>query len=132
MREIEFRGKMFHGFWVHGYYTKCRYNNAEGYEKIAHFINELDGHEDIDSPLEIKIETLGQYTGLKDKNGKKIFEGDCLRSGDDIMIVIFRKDLASFALSKQGWLHDHFFQEAVSNSECEIIGNQHDNPELLR
>jgi len=119
MREIEFRGKTKACFLVGGS-LECHQ-----WPDTYRIINKLQDEKVIP-------ETIGQYTGLKDKNGKKIFEGDFLRNGDDIMLVIFRKDLASFALSKKGWLHDHFFQEAVSNSDCEIIGNIHDNPELLR
>lgn len=72
---------------------------------------------------------LMQFTGLHDKNGKEIYEGDIL---DGQMIVTWRNDLASFALTKQGWAYDHYFGEAVDPGHTEVIGNIHQNPELLQ
>jgi len=69
-----------------------------------------------------------QFTGLKDKNGKEIYEGDILAGG---MIVCWRDDLASFALRKEGWAYDHYFGEAIDAGNTEIIGNIYENPELL-
>lgn len=74
---------------------------------------------------------LLQYTGLKDKNGKEIFEGDIVKDGDYIMLVIWNNYFASFALSRNGWLHDHFFGEAQNPTECDVIGNKFQNPDLL-
>lgn len=82
--------------------------------------------------------SLMQYTGLKDKNGKEIYEGDVLRDtlcegiSNNNILVIFREDLSSFALSKNGWMHDHFFKEGVEANATEIIGNIYDNPEILK
>lgn len=84
------------------------------------------------------IEGWNQYTGLKDKNGKEIYEGDVLRDtlcegiSNNNILVIFREDLSSFALSKNGWMHDHFFKEGVEANATEIIGNIYDNPEILK
>lgn len=72
---------------------------------------------------------LMQFTGLHDKNGKDIYEGDIL---DGRILVTWRNDLASFALSKQGWAYDHYFGEAVDPGHTEVIGNIHQNPELLQ
>lgn len=76
--------------------------------------------------------TLGQYTGLKDKNGKKIFEGDFIkaRHNDELYKVhwewfrfIIEDKYGNMILPVQGAI-DHF--------ECEVIGNIYDNPELLK
>ena len=91
-------------------------------------------------------ETVGQYTGLKDKNGKRIFEGDVLRIAkivdglggychpplDYPVNVVVKWDLCA-------WMWETLcedkryisFPNAWSHYECEIIGNIHDNPELL-
>jgi hypothetical protein len=73
-----------------------------------------------------------QFTGLKDKEGREIYEGDFIKSsGGDIMLVVWRQDLASFALRKDGWLYDHYFGEAVDAGHTQVIGNFYENPELI-
>ena len=75
-------------------------------------------------------ETVGQYTGLKDKNGKKIFEGDTVWFSDEKErgVVYFDNSCARFAVRFDTF--DAAFDHLYSN-ELEIIGNVHDNPELM-
>lgn len=88
----------------------------------------------VDGDYPAKVDSIiMQYTGLKDKNGKDIYEGDILtHKTDKNMIVVFNDKFASFGLTKIGWMHIHFFGEAISDSlECEVVGNIYENPELL-
>lgn len=77
---------------------------------------------------------LMQYTGLKDKNGKEIYEGDILRFSDvDTAIVEWNKEYASFIVKP---IQDYYFDSeilgnAIENNKEEVIGNIYDNPELL-
>ena len=114
-----FRGKRkYNGEWVEGFY----YNDLWGYN--AHYII-YDG-----TDYEVIPETVVQYTGLKDKNGKRIFEGDVCKhrsnySGNIVISVVTYTD-------------GHFLALVCENSgfelseKLEVIGNIHDdNPELL-
>ena len=75
---------------------------------------------------------LMQFTGLHDKNGKDIYEGDVLDDGQDKPVVVdWNVKFASFCLLKKGWLFPHWFGESCNPEDCEVIGNIHENPELI-
>lgn len=147
MREILFRGKAINrdigyhrtsyknGDWVYGLVIKL-YN--ERFELPAEMTN-VNGV----SGIEVDYKTIGWYTGLTDKNGKKIFEGDIIKykNTDGIKFngvaltvigkVVYNEKNASFAISgkdKIGAKHYDYFP--IKN--IEVIGNIHDNPELLK
>ena len=80
-------------------------------------------------------ETVGQFTGLTDKNGKKIFEGDVVQYfGTYPLEVFIENGHAKFRFydtySKRQY-EEPFFGHDEEYGECEVIGNIHDNPELL-
>ncbi|EAA0093841.1 hypothetical protein BSZ46_05375 [Listeria monocytogenes] len=138
MREIEFRGKRIdNGEWVYG--------NLMQFEDSATFIfaDERKGastltyaHFIINNMHAIAEKTLGQYTGLKDKNGKKIFEGDIvINSKGQIGYIAFLVQEAGFVVVLKN--SDYRLGHRNTN-ECyerathhKIIGNIHENPDLL-
>lgn len=128
MREILFRGKRIdNGEWVEGSYVLARDIVSE---KIGHLIVKIGTDMVRGELFDFEIvdpSTVGQYTGLTDKNGKKIFEGDIIFDPEikDNYIVEF--DEGGFCAG------DMFLQAYISFDEfsCEVIGNIHDNPELL-
>jgi len=116
-REILFRGKAKNreNTWFEG---DLRRDYKEGLTWVFP-LNEYPGY---DKHI-VDPETVGQYTGLKDKNGVKIFEGDILRDGvGQISQVVYGVGRYWF-----NWL---WICDAVE--PVEIIGNVHDNPELLK
>ena len=73
-----------------------------------------------------------QYTGLKDKKGKGIYEGDLYRDSTGVSLITWNNIFASFCIRRNGWLYDHFFSEVVVPEDGEVIGNIYENPELLK
>ena len=141
MREIKFRGKrVFDKTWVYGSYTAMREDDRNNpfrsdIPKIYHRIWQYepgDWNMGGYANYEVIPETIGQFTGLKDKNGVEIYEGDILNIGEEYPVeVMYSKKYASFGIWMKGWVFMHYFHEAVEPENCEVIGNIYDNPELL-
>lgn len=135
MREILFRGKSKdNGKWVEGFYH-CVTDNYT--PKNIHYITTFKRIDNVEivltGPFEVIPETVGQYTGLKDKNGRKIFEGDIVRYGTDIYEVVFetRCGCGYFGI-KMSHIETWNFCNITPANLMEIIGNIHDDPELLK
>lgn len=85
----------------------------------------------LSSFYDIDTSTVGQYTGLKDKNGKRIFEGDICKIHNLVYKVEFKYSEWVFTiLSKTGYCYPVF--NSHCGEYCEVIGNIYDNPELLK
>ena len=134
MREILFRGKAFDNGWVEGLLVWVDHNDETalirtiGKDGVGYFDFLVD------------FETVGQYTGLTDKNGKKMFEGDIVEypiesggyKGENIHEVVFenRHGTAYFGI-KMSNIETWGFDMEVPSKLMKVIGNIHDNPELL-
>ncbi|EAF9436753.1 hypothetical protein A6C06_06345 [Listeria monocytogenes] len=122
MREIEFRGQNINGHWAHGNLAiiKEKLDRAE----IGAYISNSAG-----APFayQVRPETIGQYTGLKDKNGKKIFEGDVGWDEHNECYGVVKFEEGKFLYVWENIAEDLW---EVADS-IEIYGNIHENPELL-
>jgi uncharacterized phage protein (TIGR01671 family) len=129
MREILFRGKRKdNGKWAYGYL----YIRNDGQYEISFYDKYFDSER---FTYDVIPETVGQYIGLTDKNGKKIFEGDILRRAyhpyEDVAIEWFDGSFRFREVNKPkdyGYSYVCCVQNAVSR--LKIIGNIYDNPEL--
>ena len=124
MREILFRGKRIdNGEWEYG---GCVFTE----NKVCLIYNQTHSIDLQGSTVEEN--SVGQFTGLTDKNGRKIFEGDIVKTshGGSTYYAKIEWDDGSF------WVTNHDIQmpsyiSEVSKTYLEVIGNIHDNPDLL-
>ena len=128
-REILFRGKReSDGKWLYGLYSD-HFVHGTDFPCIMPLRMEKD-----DGDWAVLRETVGQYTGLTDKNGTKIFEGDIVKdeqSGYEYVIKWF-SEYACFALAnKNGHMEYDVDEFEMLVNDLIVIGNIHDNPELL-
>lgn len=145
-REILFRGKRIdNGEWVEGFYVKHGSRHWIYTGEIQYMY--LPVCADLPTKYEVDPETVCQYTGLTDKNGRKIFKGDIVKgvaySTDFIGYIVWIDAIAGFGVryfdkhreptawenssilkAIQRWKHPNEFQ-------AEVIGNIFDNPELI-
>lgn len=121
-REIEFRAKNINDQWRYGYLER----------------QDLLYDENYDCSSTIQIETLGQYIGLKDKTGKKIYEGDVVKFID---YDSYDEGFENAGVVKYGgnmfYVTNRYsldMEDLVDDLEgfmyCEVIGNIHDDPEM--
>lgn len=140
MREILFRGKRVdNGEWIEGYYVKaCHHWHEHGIHEdwIVSGASSNGGWFVIHERRAVDPSTVGQYTGLTDKNGKRIFEGDIVRCVARIdetnCVVIFEE--GEFRLVSEKWYKTYVTGGGYHALRCfqkEVIGNIHDNPELM-
>lgn len=114
MRTIKFRGKRTNGKW----------------KESESIVRRLDGRVILGGYV-INPSTVGQFTGLFDKNGMEIYEGDIVQYignglGDEFETEVKFEGAGFDPIAAIYWMSD------IEGVGCEIIGNIHDNPELLK
>ena len=125
-REISFRGaRVCDGQFVNGSLVEvngeCDSNESVPYIVISYGPDTFDW-------FEVEPETVGQFTGMTDKNGTKIFEGDILNEPvggkDSLYHVFWDEDRFSFLVKNS---HGEYYLDETCQSRCEVIGNIYDN-----
>ena len=151
MRNILFRGKRAdNGEWTEGFYVRL-FEKKNGFYQANHYIfdgnirlgeERYAGHGNyyqdvIICKKKIDEKTLGQFTGMTDKNGKNIFEGDIIRDNTgECYIVVFRDGCFMFSCNDGGEIYYDIMLPISKNKQTtykygEVIGNIHDNSNEL-
>ena len=138
MRTIKFRAMRNNGKWVIGNYVHHFISYFDTIERHSIFLSKSENDNGGHWVEDIITKTIGQFTGLYDKAGKEIYEGDILRFGNSpsgVCEVKWNESIAAFCIR-------FYFEDEIGSRplgewvECEkniaIIGNIHDNPELMK
>lgn len=129
MRKILFRGKQAdNGKWILGSLIKVSMGSVTSWIIFKPDFAFTDSGVKSFGHARVDPETVGQCTGLKDMNGKWIFEGDIVQIGEENGKIEYSETEAMFQVVFDVWCtdFDHYF-----GTDFEVIGNIHDNPELL-
>lgn len=132
-REIKFRGKSKDTqLWEYGNLLHKRRTNSKATEIYeSYYVQRINFHLE----LEVIPESIGQFTGFYDKNGKELYEGDVVKDkyGRIMKVDYFRSFLCFIAISKTNFHHANIIEWATNENftSVEVIGNVHENPELL-
>lgn len=141
MREIKFRGKRKdNGEWVYGSLVNNFWANSKTKSPVCEIFTPAleDGDcwddyvSDENSVVEVHTESVGQFTGLKDKYGKEIYDGDIIgRRGMKNTFVEYERCrwVLRYDEPKAEWRQDLHNQVSL---HLEVIGNIYENPELLK
>lgn len=130
-REILFRGKSLNsGEWVEGYLVKKIdpiYTDIESYHILSQKRDKFEVLEPLVTWTRVDLETVGQFTCLTDKNGVRIFEGDIVKYKEMLFEIKYSIEQVRFlAILPNGVFNP------VAIKKCEVIGNVHDNLEILK
>ena len=133
MREIIFRGKRVdNGEWVYGAYSaydsRHNYYNGQVECEVA-FMPSIIAYDDECFWYHVDPATVGQITGKTVKNGK-VFDGDVLKNIDGFSLVSWDEEKSAFVMRLYEYPYETLYLEEMWD-DSEIIGNIHDNPELL-
>ena len=138
MRDVKFRGKRLdNGEWIHGYLIQSlpyQDGSVRAWIKKRSLLPPTTIYHSISFFDEVDPGTVGQYTGPKDRNGVEIYEGDVYRyEGREVangkqIFPIRTKTIENFIRDTNTMLN---IFECSSRNSIEVIGNIHDNPELL-
>ena len=141
MREIKFRGKQLgSGEWVYGHFIKTKNHKDNCYISQGDPYNDMGMMQGF---VNVDPETVGQFTGLKDNNGKEIYEGDIVeftaytkfreQSENRTEVVTYScKPNGRVGFTPMVWhtdVEDDYYNYEIEN--IRVIGNVHENPELL-
>ena len=137
MRRIKFRGKCvadskYAGQWVYGGYSEPQEDCKQNEGLITVYLGGSST-----CKYHVIPNTIGQFTGLCDINGKEIYEGDIIKSSHGtIHYIVYDNDLACFkavvARYNPSNEYSNLSKGWIAHLDEEVIGNIHDNPELIK
>ncbi|WP_352426943.1 YopX family protein [Bacillus sp. FSL K6-2865] len=143
MREIKFRGMGINGEWYYGNLSIIKQKiKSMGIDPGSYISNKAG----VPFAYKVRSETVGQYTGLKDKNGRKIYEGDVVRNhrdnSNELLEVLWQEEVVEHASDGIYWTKEvpgFRFKRTkrglptvfVAHVDLEVIGNIYQDPELL-
>lgn len=135
MREILFKGKRLdNGEWVEGIPIQTHIGLFICFEENPHYCHQYS-YMEIDGIIKVDENTICQYTGLTDKNGKKIWENDIICNHYDSLypeeetMVLIVWDNFGWKIKESSSAEE--INTAIDIENCEVVGNIFDNPELL-